>query len=101
MSKITKSAQGEECLVRIPFVCNHDPETTVFAHLGGAGMGMKHPDSEGAYCCSACHDVYDGRVPPPGWGGHGRGSVNVKLDFLNGCVRTRAILIEKGLLICL
>lgn len=97
LSKITESARGEDCQVRIPGVCNRDPETVVFAHLNGGGMGMKHPDTEGAYCCSACHDVIDRRGQAarvhPAW--------DLKIWFFEGCVRTRAKLIEKGLLICL
>jgi hypothetical protein len=94
MSKITKSARGEQCQVRIPWVCNRDPETVVFAHLNGGGMGMKHLDCEGAYCCSACHDVVDGRVDSRFT------RLEIENDFHWGCVRTRAILVEKGLLIC-
>ena len=47
--------------MRIPSVCNHNPETTVFAHLGGGGMGTKHSSIHGAYACSDCHDAVDGR----------------------------------------
>jgi len=62
MSKITKSAKGKACMVRIPNVCNFDAETTVFAHRNGGGMGCKAPDFIGAYACSACHDAVDGRM---------------------------------------
>lgn len=94
MSKITQSAKGEQCQVRIPGYCNHNPETTVAAHLGGAGMGLKHPDSEIAYTCSGCHDVIDGRVPAVGYLRQ-----DIYLMHLEGCVRTRKILIEKELII--
>jgi len=97
MSKIRQSARGEPCLVRIPGVCNHNPETTVFAHLGGAGMGLKHPDCEGAYCCSSCHDVVDGRALTARGGEWDRDYVTIA--FYEGCVRTRKKLIEKGLLV--
>lgn len=56
------SARGQPCLVRIPGICNHDPATTVLAHLNGGGMGTKKSDLFGAFCCSDCHDVIDGRV---------------------------------------
>ena len=62
ISKFRQSAQGKRCLVRIPGVCNFNPETTVLAHIGGAGMGIKNHDIHGAFCCSSCHDVLDGRV---------------------------------------
>ena len=62
-SKILRhSARGQECLVRIPGHCNFDPSTTILAHLGGGGMGVKKSDLFGSFCCSACHDVLDGRV---------------------------------------
>lgn len=60
MSKIRKSARGKACQVRLPGICNFDPETTVLAHLNGYGMGGKHHDFLGAYCCSSCHAVIDG-----------------------------------------
>lgn len=62
MSKLRKSAKGRECQIRIPGVCNHNNETVVLCHLGGAGMGTKNDDMFGAFGCSACHDVVDGRM---------------------------------------
>lgn len=93
MSKIRKSAKGEQCQVRIVGICNGNPETVVFAHLGGGGMATKMPDLFGAYCCSSCHDVVDGRTK------RGSHSANdIKIDFLNGMVRTQLILLGKGLI---
>ena len=93
MSKIRKSARGQECQVRIYGVCNHNPETVVLAHLNGGGMGMKRHDIFGAWCCSSCHDVIDGRVKVP----------NVEPDiiqlwFYDGMVRTQNKLLESGLI---
>jgi hypothetical protein len=62
MSKLRKSAREQICLVRIPFICNHDTTTTVLAHLNGGGVARKTPDIEGAFCCSSCHDAIDGRA---------------------------------------
>ena len=62
MSKLRESARGQECLVRIPGVCNRNPETVVLAHLGGGGMALKKRDIHGAFCCSACHDEIDRRT---------------------------------------
>ena len=65
MSKITQSARGERCQIRFPGICNHDPETTVFAHYrlaGYCGTGVKPPDFMGAYACSRCHDEADRRT---------------------------------------
>lgn len=64
MSKLRKAAQGRACMVRIPYICNGDPATTVLAHFrmsGYAGMGLKPPDHFGAFACSSCHDAIDGR----------------------------------------
>lgn len=65
MSKLRKSARGRECQVRIPLVCNGDPETTVLAHYrlaGTCGTGCKPHDEQAAYACSACHAAVDGAV---------------------------------------
>jgi len=90
--KITNSARGEDCQVRLEDVCNFNPETTIFAHIGGGGMGYKSHDIHGAYCCSSCHDVLDGRAK----------SHQFKSDLIiahyDGMVRTQLILIEKGLI---
>ena len=96
-TKITKSARGEECQVRIPGVCNHNPETVIFAHINGGGMGMKQPDTEGAYCCHACHDELDGRRHKWEPNIENRGT-HLRLAHHEGAMRTRKILLEKGLL---
>lgn len=91
--KIRNSAKGQDCQVRLPGVCNFNNETTILAHLNGAGMGLKHSDIHGAYCCSDCHDVLDGRrrfnCTPE----------TLELWHLQGMVRTQKILIEKGLIV--
>lgn len=61
---LSKLAEGEPCQVRIPGICNGNPQTTVLAHFSLAGLsgkGIKSPDLIGAHCCSDCHDVVDGR----------------------------------------
>ena len=92
MSKIRKSAKNESCQVRIIGVCNGNQETTVLAHLGGGGMGMKQPDLFGAYCCSSCHDVLDGRVNST------YNRQTLQLWNLEGIIRTQRILLDKGLI---
>ena len=93
MSKIRKSARGEECQVRISGVCNGNPETTVLAHLNGGGMGFKRSDIFAAYCCSSCHDLVDGRTQSTGdtW-------EEVQNYFEDGVFRTQQILLDKGLI---
>ena len=62
MSKLRKSARGQQCLVRIPGICNHNSETVVLAHLNGGGMGRKKSDLQASFCCSDCHDAIDRRT---------------------------------------
>lgn len=65
MSKIRKSAQGKPCEVRLPRVCNGNPETVVAAHIripGVCGVGMKPSDLLTVRACSACHDEIDRRT---------------------------------------
>jgi len=57
--KITQSAKGKSCTLRIPNVCKDNPETTVGAHINGAGMGYKSHDPLIAYSCSECHHWLD------------------------------------------
>jgi len=68
-TKIRKSAKDQECTLLFPRVCNGRTDTTVLCHSNlladGKGMGLKAPDTRGAYGCSACHDVLDGRRPRP------------------------------------
>lgn len=91
-SKYTKSARFQECQVRIPGHCNFRPETTVLAHLNGAGMGLKHYDIHGAYSCSGCHDVIDGRVKTE------HDPAYIRIWHLDGIIRTQRIMIENGVL---
>lgn len=93
MSKLRKSAEGQDCLVRIPSVCNFNPETTILAHLGGAGMGLKKNDIHGAFCCSSCHDAIDGRTRGSGFTGE-----ELKLMHYEGVERTQDFWIKAGLI---
>ena len=92
---LRNEARDKECQVRIPGVCNKDKSTTVLAHpnnkrLFGVGVGQKVPDLFGAWACSACHDVIDGRVPT-GWP-----DLQVLVWFYEGCFRTQNILLQEG-----
>jgi hypothetical protein len=95
---IRDSARGEECTVRITGVCNGDPATTVWSHApfgaAGKGAGLKALDAVGSYCCAACHDVVDGRVPRPA----GMTREQVLLDWFFGMARSLVRLRQKGLL---
>lgn len=53
-----------DCTLRIPGVCNYDPETTVYAHAPcvDKGWALKSPDWWGCYSCHRCHKYLDGEI---------------------------------------
>lgn len=93
MSKITKSAKGQACTIRLEG-CNGGPEneTVVLAHLNGGGMGTKSLDIHAAYACHSCHDILDGRKPS------NYSKQELLLHHLLGMKRTQEILVTKGLM---
>ena len=93
--KLRDSARGRECMVRIPNVCNHNPETTVLAHLNGGGMGTKKSDLMAAFACSSCHDVLDARVGRAGF--YTRDEI--ALMHREGVERTQQIWLDEGLVV--
>jgi hypothetical protein len=89
---LRKEARGRECQIRIPDVCNGNPETTVLAHYrlaGTCGMGCKPDDAQGAWACSACHDEVDRRT-------RHIESDTAKLCHAEGIFRTQSILRSEG-----
>lgn len=89
--ELRRQAKGRDCTIRIPGVCNWNPETTVLCHLSGAGMAMKSDDRHAAIGCSACHDEIDRRTRL------------VSSDFAHTCkleavIRTQEIWIKEGLM---
>ncbi|WP_029589801.1 DUF1364 domain-containing protein [Franconibacter helveticus] len=94
MADLRKAARGRECQIRIPGVCNGNPETSVLAHLrlpGTCGTGLKPPDILGAIGCNCCHDVVDGRLKTP------YTHDELKLMHAEGVMRTVIIWIHEGL----
>jgi hypothetical protein len=51
MSKITQSARGENCTIKLIDVCNGNPDTVIYAHSNrlkhGMGRGLKADDRHG------------------------------------------------------
>lgn len=102
VSKITESARGEFCQIRIPGACRHTPDTVVWAHgngsAAGKGIGQKSHDLIGTYACVACHDLYDRRRTR-----NDQGQIierwQVELAFWEGHARSVCILIAKGLVV--
>lgn len=96
MSKITSSAKNEPCTVRLPFICNYNSETTVYAHINGVrfghGISKKSSDIHGAYCCSNCHDAIDGRTKSK------YSKTELKLAHYEAVIETQLKLIQKGLI---
>ncbi len=91
MSKIRKSARGEDCTL-ILGNCSGS-ETVVLCHIGkNRGMSIKCSDHFAVYACSNCHDVIDGRAPAL------YGSKMVDSAKLTALERTQQKLIDKGLL---
>ena len=87
---LRNEARGRDCQIRLVNVCNFQPETTVLAHLrmvGISGMGVKSPDIFGAHACSACHLAVDSSKDP-----------EIVIAFLQGVIRTQALLIKEGIL---
>lgn len=91
--KLRDSARGQDCQVRLIGVCNRNPETVVLAHLGGGGMGMKKHDLHGAFTCSSCHDVLDGRAKTF----YDRDALD--LAHRHGVERTQDIWLNEGLVV--
>ena len=94
-TKITKSARGEDCTVRIEGICKNNTETTVYAHLNGGGVGAKVSDAHGCYACFDCHEWLDGGyIRTPNMQRYVR-----DLRHLEAVIRTQNILLNKGLLV--
>lgn len=98
MTPIRRAARNQECQLQILGVCNGDPATTVLCHsnqlAAGKGMGLKAPDTEACFGCSACHDVLDGRAPRPA----GMTMDDLLQAFGYAKRRTHAVLEAMGLL---
>jgi len=90
VSKIRKSARGEDCALRIPGVCNGDPATTILAHAPYRGRhGSRKHDWFSSYACSDCHDAVDGRL---------RTNIDYRLYWHDAIHETQEKLIAKGLM---
>lgn len=92
---LRKAAKGRNCMVRLEGICNHNPETTVLAHIrmpGISGMGIKADDLLGAWACSACHDAIDRRSHTDLERDY------VRLAHLEGMVRTIAQLRKEDII---
>ncbi|WKZ93599.1 DUF1364 domain-containing protein [Chimaeribacter arupi] len=92
MANLRKEARGRECQVRLPGICNGNPETVVLAHYRMAGMcgtGIKPDDLFGAWACSCCHDEIDRRTRMVE-------ASEARLAHLEGVIRTQNELLREG-----
>lgn len=98
--KLEDRARGMPCQVRLPGICNFNPETTVLAHLRMAGLcgtGIKPHALIGAWACSACHDALDRRSNKDRDGRETELSRDsLRLAHLEGMARTLAELTRRG-----
>lgn len=93
MSKLTESARGKDCTIRLPGGCLSGGETTVAAHYrlaGTCGMGIKPPDTNAARACDYCHGVVDGRIKTD------LDPEFIRLAHAEGVLRTLAQLAAEG-----
>ncbi len=93
--KLRRHAKMQDCTLQIHPYCNMNPETVVFCHFPSEdkGTSIKSPDWWGAYGCSACHDIIDGRFNP-------RDVTKEDIDFckMRGMYRTTKLRIADGLI---
>lgn len=89
--KLRASARGQQCTLVLPS-CNHDPETTVLAHLPSPvkGMGNKGDDHFAVFACSNCHHDLDHRV----WN-----DFHLQAASLRGLQRTQKYWFDNGYLV--
>lgn len=92
---LRQEAKGRECQIRIPGVCNKNPETVVLCHIHkpsvSGGMGVKADDILGAHGCSDCHDAVDFRDQ---WR-HQTTRDAITMQFYEGVFRTQKILLDE------
>jgi len=96
MPDLRQLAQGQPCLIRVPIVCNGNPDTTVLCHIRMielSGTGIKAPDVFATFGCSACHAVCDGQQKSE------YSYSERRLMLLEGMVRTQMWLMEQGILL--
>ena len=98
---LRKEAKGRPCKIRIPHVCNGNPETTVLCHpnkqsVFGSGTGSKPDDMFGAWGCSACHVAVDSRMNIPDGLGFYFDANEILIMFYEGVFRTQNQLLKEG-----
>ena len=91
--KLRDSARGRDCTLRVPAVCNGNPETVVLCHVSTklfGSMGGKSNDQFSFFGCSACHNWTDQRLGTP---------LERAVYLLDAIAETQDIFIREGLII--
>lgn len=91
---IMDSARGQPCTFEFVGVCNHDPETTVSAHIHDEqfGLATKADDTATAHACSSCHAYLD----QGGWIGKISQAV-LRWYIIRAILRTIRNRVERGI----
>lgn len=93
MTNLRKDAEGKFCLIRVPGACASQPVCLCHVRLIGiSGMGHKATDLLGAFGCTPCHDVIDGRVKSS------FSYLERRQMLLEGMARTQAQWVERELI---
>lgn len=98
MSSLRKFAKGQDCALRIPNICNHNPETVVGAHVkpqGFGAMGSKPSDLFIVHACSGCHAFIDRNYANMGWTRQ-----EVEVELFRALIETQERALSAGL-VCL
>jgi len=99
MSKMTESARGRVCEMRLDG-CVSGTETTVFAHLNSdSGMGLKNRVGKGSQAwevgcpmCHHCHSTVDGQIS------HNYDKEWLELLHLRATIRYQKTLFKEGVI---
>ncbi len=92
--KVRDHSRGQMCSLRLPGICNGNPETTVYAHIRDKwkGIGQKASDSSGVFACSDCHRAIDEHLS-----GHGENPMT-HWHIIRAMQETLEILITDGII---
>lgn len=93
--KLLDSARGQPCTLEFTGICNHDPETTVSAHIHDESFGkaMKADDTSTVHACLACHSFLDA-----GWPGKISQAL-LRWHIIRAMQRTLRNRIERGIVV--
>ncbi|GHA15467.1 hypothetical protein GCM10007989_07800 [Devosia pacifica] len=88
---LRRAAKGQPCTLNFPGICDHNPETTVLAHVHDESFGKsrKADDTSAVHACYACHSALDLHR-------HGLADADLYRMLLRALQRTLRRLVETG-----